>query len=276
MKKLALITLLALSPLAQAVEYEAVRGHKYSNHEIYFTNSSTGKKMDSFYSNGKIYVAGNVGDNYEINLCSHGKRMGRQLYVVSVDGLNVINGEPAKYNQPGYVVSGGQCSKIKGWRKNMNEEAKFVLTASSGSYAARTNNDTKNLGVIGLAIFNEDIPVQIYEESHQLKTIPPAPTTSAPTRPPETYSTLDGAMAKQESFRLKKQEQIGTGHGERITSQARDTDFKKASNSPSRVVQFYYDSYENLVAKGIITVNPDLPNAFPGEEEKGFAPDPKY
>ncbi len=275
MKKLTLITLLALSPLSQAVEYEAVRGHKYSSNEIYFTNANSGQKMESFYSNGKFYIAGKVGDNYEINICGKRGGLGRQLYVVSVDGLNVINGEPASYNQPGYVVSNGQCSKIKGWRKNMNEEAKFVLTSSSNSYSARTNNDTRNIGVIGFALFNEELPVHILED-HQLRQMPIASQSRANEASADSAGAMPAApgITRDEAFKLKKEEQIGTGHGDRVTSKAKDTEFKKLSDTPTRVVQFYYDSYENLIAKGIISVKPELPNAFPGE--KKFAPDPKY
>lgn len=267
MKTIALATLLAVSSLAQATEYEVVNGHRYFNSEIYFTNANTGQKMDTFYKNGKTYIAGKVGDNYEINLCGTKRTPGRNLYVVSVDGLNVISGEPASYNQTGYVVSNGQCSKIKGWRKNMKEEAKFVLTASSGSYATRTNNDQRNIGVIGFAVFNEDVPMPAPE-------IPLSISASKMNEASVDAAGPSAPMMKERAMAPLKEEKIGTGHGERVTSQAKDTEFKKASDKPYRVMQFYYDSYDNLVSKGIIAVKQDMPNAFPGERQ--FAPDPKY
>lgn len=278
MKKLTFIALLTLSSLAQATEYEVINGHKTFSNNIYFTNANTGQRMETFYKNGKTYIAGNVGDNYEINICENQKSIGRSLYVVSVDGLNVISGEPANYNQTGYVISNGQCSKIKGWRKNMNEEAKFVLTSSSGSYAARTNQNQRNLGVIGFALFNEDIPIQIYESpksavlsqksndysSDSARSMPPSATAS---------EAVAEGLIREQSFKLKRDDKIGTGHGERIVSQARDTEFKRISDKPNRVIKFYYDSYENLISKGIISIKQDQPNPFPGERQ--FAPDPK-
>lgn len=273
MKKIiGLIALGLFSLNSFALEYEANPGTSKLNNigrTVFFNNANTTQPMDVFFHNGKYYLAGNSGDNYEINVCNKQPRFPqnspRKLFIVSVDGLNVVSGDPANYNQSGYVVSNGDCTKIKGWRKNMNEEARFVLTNQSSSYNAKTNNDQRNIGVIGIAVFDEyrepqPTPMISEESKRSMNSAMPA------------ASPLGGASAMQQMDIMAKQEKLGTGHGERIVSEAQKTEFKKASNSPSQVITLYYDSYDNLVAKGIISSYQYRPNPFPGEQK--FAPDP--
>jgi hypothetical protein len=65
---------------------------------------------------------------------------------------------------------------------------------------------------------------------------------------------------------------LGTGHGEREYSPTTQTQFERASSSPSEIVQVRYDSVQNLMAAGIIPRPrpiPRQPDAFPS-----FVPDP--
>jgi hypothetical protein len=62
---------------------------------------------------------------------------GRLLGVVSVDGVNVISGETAAWQQTGYVLSPWQQHAVTGWRKSDAEVAAFHFTAAPASYAAR-------------------------------------------------------------------------------------------------------------------------------------------
>ena len=67
--------------------------------------------------------------------------------------------------------------------------------------------------------------------------------------------------------------QLGTGHGRIETSHARHTTFERATREPAETVVIYYDSYRNLLARGVIPQPPvarrPAPNPFPG-----FVPDP--
>ncbi|HAL23213.1 MAG TPA: hypothetical protein DCP40_10870, partial [Stenotrophomonas sp.] len=67
---------------------------------------------------------------------------------------------------------------------------------------------------------------------------------------------------------------LGTGHGEREYSQVRDTQFERASRTPTQVVQLRYDSARNLRARGIRLDAPSRlaqePQAFPNR----YVPDP--
>ena len=68
---------------------------------------------------------------------------------------------------------------------------------------------------------------------------------------------------------------LGTGHGRSEESSVTYTNFERATSSPAEVVTIHYDTYENLVAQGVI-VNPPVyarpaPTPFPGQ----FVPDPR-
>jgi hypothetical protein len=138
----------------------------------------------------------------------------------------------------------------------MSEVAAFVFTPLPDSYAARTDRPG-NVGVIGVAVFRE------YRAPR-----PPAALQQAP------FSGLDRREAEGRASAMPRPEdKLGTGHGEREASEARWTDFRRASDSPSELIAIYYDSRANLIARGIIPGGPRAePNPFPGFR---FAPDPR-
>jgi transposase len=61
---------------------------------------------------------------------------------------------------------------------------------------------------------------------------------------------------------------LGTGHGRREESRVRWVSFERASDAPAETIAIYYDSYRNLVARGILRSRD--PDPFPG----AFVPDP--
>jgi hypothetical protein len=69
---------------------------------------------------------------------------------------------------------------------------------------------------------------------------------------------------------------LGTGHGEREYSYVADTEFRRMQPQPNEVIRIRYDSFENLVAMGIIRkprAGWRAPDPFPGSERR-FVPDP--
>ncbi len=220
--------------------------------DISVHDRNTGEQLKLYRHQGKLYVAGRPGNKYAVAV--NNKTPARVLTVLSVDGVNAISGETAAVQQSGYVLDAYAGSEITGWRKNMSEVAAFVFTSLPDSYAARTGRPA-NVGVIGVAVFQEIAP--------------PRPELSmTPSYRSQTESAGSAADAAKSA---PAEPRLGTGHGQRESSPVQYTEFRRASERPAEVVQIYYDSYANLVARGVIAAHPVAdPNPFPGR----FAPDP--
>ena len=119
----------------------------------------TGAVLSTHYSRGEYWVAGRPGARYAVQVQNN--TGGRILAVTSVDGVNVISGATAGWEQSGYVLSAGERYQITGWRKSNSEVAAFTFTAASNSYAERTGRPA-NVGVIGVAVFRERAPEPVY------------------------------------------------------------------------------------------------------------------
>lgn len=222
--------------------------------DIAVIDRTTGERLQTWRHGGRLYVAGRPGDRYAVELKN--RSGGRVLAVLSVDGVNAVTGETAAGYQSGYVLDAWERAEIAGWRKSLDDVAAFYFTALPDSYAARTGRPD-NVGVIGIAVFRE------YRKPPRLFDFDSAAA-------PESESTASGAFSeRRKAARAAPAEKLGTGHGERIASSTRYTDFRRASERPAEVITIHYDSYANLVAQGVIPV-PCRPRAFPG----GFVPDP--
>ena len=202
-----------------------------------------GRRLPVYWHEGRAYVAGRPGNEYQVSLRS--RQSQDVLAVVSVDGVNVITGETAHPSQSGYVLSPRGTLDILGWRKSLSQTAAFYFTSLPDSYAARTGRPD-DVGVIGVALFRRK------QER------------------PQPFS--EAAPAKRAESRADAQ--MGTGHGRQEYSPATHVTFERATVLPAEVVTLYYDSHANLVARGIIRdpvqVAPvQRPRPFPG-----FVPDP--
>ena len=223
---------------------------------------------------GQQWVAGEPGHRYSVRMENRSGQ--RVLVVLSVDGVNAITGQTASPSQSGYVLEPWQSSEITGWRKSNAEVAQFVFTRSSDSYASRTGRPA-NVGVIGIAVFNE-----ARRPVYDVRPLPiPRPTprplpqyedraeASANASSRAAEAAAPGAMAKSES-----RQRLGTGHGEREWSSSSLTNFERASRTPVQVSEIRYDSRQRLVAMGILPRGyprvDNSPQAFPS----GFVPDP--
>jgi hypothetical protein len=216
---------------------------------------TAGKRLPVLWHAGRAYVVGKPGNEYQVTV--RNRLNEEMLAVVSVDGVNVVSGETANPSQTGYVLSPMQSYSILGWRKSLAETAAFYFTALPDSYAARTGRPD-NVGVIGVAVFRKKQPPQ-------------------PIAVPAPRSEVERPMARSRGMADRaaaaEQRQLGTGHGRRETSYVQNVEFERATSNPAETVMLYYDSYANLVARGVIRetlpVAP-LPRPFPG-----FVPDPR-
>ena len=75
--------------------------------------------------------------------------------VLSVDGLDVIDGKPASVTKRGYVVPAGETLEVEGYRSSYDSVAAFKFSTVSNSYANLSRGDTRNVGVIGLAVYTQ-------------------------------------------------------------------------------------------------------------------------
>ena len=104
---------------------------------------------------GEHWVAGSPGRSYAIVLRNRsGERL---LAVTAVDGVNVLSGETAGWDQSGYVLAPAHRYQVTGWRKSRSEVAAFAFSSSGDAYASRTGRPD-HVGVIGVAVFREQRP----------------------------------------------------------------------------------------------------------------------
>lgn len=265
-------TLLCAALLAAAVAAPAHAGNLL---DLAVVDRDTGSTLPTYSRHGKLYVAGTPGHRYAVRLTN--RSGGRVLAVLSVDGVNAVSGETADTHQTGYVLDAWESTEIAGWRKSLDEIAQFNFTALPDSYAAQTGRPA-NVGVIGVAVFTERAPVwRPREEIARDKAAPePPPAPAAAEAESRADSSLAGAAAPSATqsapAKRARQERLGTGHGEREYARVDTTTFQRASRNPAETVAIWYDSYRNLVAKGVIRKpqRPHEPQPFPN----AFVPDP--
>lgn len=233
--------------------------------DVQIVGRSSGRILETYKHAGNTYVSGNPGERYAVRLVN--RSGARVLAVLSVDGVNAISGETAAPDQSGYVLEPYASAEIAGWRKSMQEVAQFYFTSLPDSYAARTERPD-NVGVIGVAVWRErERPRPVPYSSERRAQPAPAPGAAAQDAAPAAESAAGALSKKAEPSRL------GTGHGEREYAPTKYTEFVRARRSPDEIVSVRYDSYANLLARGIIGRTPRHaePQPFPGR----FVPDPQ-
>ena len=219
---------------------------------------SEGRTLKVHWHDGRAWVVGKPGNEYQIMV--RNRRGEDLLAVMSVDGVNVVSGETAHPQQSGYVLSPWRGLDVKGWRKSLERTAAFYFTPLPDSYAARTGRPD-NVGVIGVALFQR-----------KRLTPPAAIAPIARSAPSTADAAASGAHAEAQAPTAEREAKLGTGHGRSEASQARTVEFERASSTAAETIAIHYDSYRNLVARGVIREPqplPFAPNPFPG-----FVPDP--
>jgi hypothetical protein len=232
--------------------------------DIAVVDRTEGRQLPVYWHQGRAWVVGKPGNEYSVRIRN---RSGEDvLGVVSVDGVNVITGQTASPQQSGYVVPAHQRLDVSGWRRNLGSTAAFYFTALGDSYAARTGRPD-DVGVIGVALFKR-------------KRVEPPPAEIAPMGPLSRQAPASGAGSRDSAraeapSRAEAEDKLGTGHGRIETSHARYASFERETSHPRETVAIYYDSYRNLVARGVI--REPQPPRYPQPQPRpfpGFVPDP--
>ncbi|MDO9437674.1 hypothetical protein [Hydrogenophaga sp.] len=286
---------LALTAAAALAVLAALPAHAVGRlTDVQVIDRDSGETLSVYSHRGEYWVAGRPGARYAVSV--RNATAGRVLGVVSVDGVNVISGETAAWQQTGYVLSPWQEHAITGWRKSDAEVAAFHFTASSASYAERTGRPA-HVGVIGVALFREKPlpppppvvtpwPTQREHSGAESRlSSSSAPSPAADASAEQQAGNSEAPMRERaESLASRRMApaapmpapRLGTGHGARENAPITHTTFERRSERPDETIRIRYDSRENLIAMGIIPTQavPPRPNPFPGAVQPGYAPDP--
>jgi hypothetical protein len=111
-----------------------------------------GEALPTYSLKDRFYVQGNANERYVIRISNPTDR--RIEAVVSVDGLDVIDGESGDLRKRGYVVPPYGETRIEGFRTSQADVATFRFSSVSGSYAGQKGK-ARNVGVIAVALFEE-------------------------------------------------------------------------------------------------------------------------
>lgn len=153
-------------------------GNFFSPGEIAWgIQNEQGQLLEGLSANNRNYVIGEVGRRYAIVV--HNYTDYRVEVVLSVDGLDVMDGRTAAFTKPGYLVAPHSTLTVDGFRQSMETVAAFRFGSVSESYANK-KGDARNVGVIGLALFYEYLP---YDEINRRHSADPFPNQFA--TPPE-------------------------------------------------------------------------------------------
>lgn len=272
-----------------------------------------GRLLPGVNHHGKIYVAATEGERYGIRVKNTTPRS--LLVVVTVDGRNVIDGEPGSVDGAGHVLQPFSEFVFKGWRQTSEAVAAFRFGVKDDSYSSQMGSP-ENVGVIGVAVFEEkklEVP-QITIKEKEYIPVPYVPFIPYPVYPRRRWDQWDPWWIMQQSQSLQDSfthqyiptlysttisgsveatlscsvdasvssdvsnlsQHIGTGYGETLASLVSKTSFTRAAEYPDEVVEIRYDSLESLRNQGIMTDPPSRRPRAPSAFPAGPKVTPGY
>lgn len=117
-----------------------------------------GETLPTYALKDRFYVQGNANERYIIRVTN--PTPNRIEAVVSVDGVDVVDGENGDLRKRGYVVPPYGETRIEGFRTSQADVATFRFSTVSDSYAGKKGK-ARNVGVIAVALFEEEAAQQI-------------------------------------------------------------------------------------------------------------------
>ena len=238
-----------------------------------------GKPAREFSHKGKVYIEGRKNTRFSIRIKNNS--YSRKLFVPTIDGLSVMNGEEGSYSSGGYIIPGNSSRTIEGWRTSNQEVAEFYFSSPEGSYRKRMKKGN-NLGAIGVAVFEENpnysitttltnnwwntntdiglTPTPAYYGTANSSSIGHASPTA------NTVQCSSGTNVKSLSRSSQKQA-IGTGFGDTKESSVISVNFDRCYK-PTTIFEILYNTKEELIKSGENMQKEPLyvtPEAFPGQ-----------
>ena len=241
-----------------------------------------GKPVTEVVHNGQTFIEGRRKSTYELRFTN---RTHQQILVVpSVDGLSVIDGQPAGKDSPGFVVSPYGSVDVPGWAVNNREAAEFVFHAQDAHYAdeqtyvEEMGEDPQNQGVIGFMVFRPlPVPRTVFPYTGVRRFGSPSvgdPSWGRHTTTNVVYDshTLENgintgiigahsvscstggmdSLGNQPSNAVDPdvEKALGTGFGEAVEFETQSVEFQREAE-PCAVFAFYYDTLKNLRRAGV-------------------------
>jgi hypothetical protein len=215
------------------------------------------QSLPTYEQGGRRYVLGQMGQRYQVRIVN--PTGSRVEAVVSVDGLDAIDGRPGSLAKRGYLVPAYGEVTIDGFRTSLESVAAFRFSSVRDSYAARTRH-ARNVGVVGVAFFRErPAPLVANPMAPPVKAAPaPSPSPVADDEPAPPSAAGEAGSAPSPATRraasgapAASRPGLGTQFGERLDSRVVETEFERASSSPMAVSEVRYDDRDGLLSRGI-------------------------
>jgi hypothetical protein len=273
----------------------------------------TGETLPTYAHRDRFYVQGDAGERYVIRITNPTPR--RVEAVVSVDGLDVVDGEPGDLRKRGYIIPPYGETRIEGFRTSESNVATFRFSSVGESYAGRKGK-ARNVGVIAVAIFEEERPrdqqqiivgealppppappprpytydrrgAGVYDDHAEATPIMPGPSRSVAPAPKRAeapasaasssgaYGGAGGAIHRERAPRERPG--LGTEFGEQRYSAATYTRFVRAADRPVAIAELRYNDAEGLIALGIpVAPHPDELELMTRETANPFPGDTRF
>lgn len=258
-----------------------------------------GKKIRQFAHDGQVFVEGRKGSAYTILIKNNTNQSVEA--VVSVDAVDVVNGEKADFSNGGYIIRPHGSVEIDGFRRSMEAVAQFKFGSREASYNAQMSkqkgHDQSNIGVIGVAIFKEKQRV-LYRKSVFRGSKGGGHSSghdgfASMDHMDMSHSDLNVELGSSHAFHCSVGNEgqahgaksftvtnvtpsLGTEYGSEKVSPVTTVSFERATpDKPEKVFTLRYDSRQNLEAMGISfgdTPQISSPNPFPNNQGFSDAP----
>jgi len=228
------------------------------------------RDLPRFSHDGRTYVLGERGARYAVVVSNPTAR--RVEAVISIDGLDAVDGKPADYaRKGGYVIAPYGSTTVEGFRTSLDRVATFRFSSVADSYAGRLGQ-ARDVGVIGVAFFPERPPVVVVPpqpppepiffdapHSSQERRDSPAPAArSVPERP----SPAPAAAGAPRGMVKSERSGLGTEFGEARDSHVEEVAFVRANQStPAQIATVRYNDRAGLMALGISVDPSDVSQA---------------
>lgn len=256
------------------------------------------RPADEYYHQGQVWIEGREGSTYTLRFTNRSPN--RVLAIFSVDGLDVLKGQPAGHLSEGYVVNGNSTLDIPGWKLNNSTAAEFYFSRSNKSYVSKIGGNVNNTGVIGAMVFREAQPIQWAQPLTYTATtgIPLQPTnwgvnTSGWNGHPGVPASLNNISVGSVSYTSANtrganslshnavSQDVGTGFGPATAWNTVSTTFNREHTTvPNAIMVVYYDSAKNLQRRGIVLKSKygtdASNNPFPAYTNGGVVPPPGW